>query len=48
MKKCLLKFDEPNLSPAQDDCLYRCSYKFKEAYEFGRDTLIFQKKFIFI
>lgn len=40
-KKCLKNIASPILKPAEDDCLYRCAFKFKEAIEFGRDALAY-------
>ena len=38
-KKCIYDIVTPSLSAGEKSCLDRCAYKFKEALQFGENSL---------
>lgn len=40
-KKCIYSMNSPSLSHAEKNCLDRCTYKFKEAVDYGHNLLLY-------
>lgn len=46
-KKCISDIVTPSLKAAEKSCLDRCAYKFKEALDFGENSIRYIKYKIF-